>query len=301
MRRPVTDEERFATVTYSVADHVARIMMNRPEKRNAENVQLIEERDAAFRIAEADPDVRVIILGGSGPSFSAGHDLAEIATDERMHHIRSDLDSTVEFEWRYYFETSLRIQALSKPTIAMVQGACVAGGFVAAAMCDLIVASDDARFRDPVLGFGQRQDAAGTALSSASMEVFFHPWQLGVRKSKELLFTGEWMDAQDAKECGFVNRVVPPDQLEAETLALAHRITEASPAAVALVKRSFQFAQDEMGMGRSLQHHFMLHQLRHAGLSEAWLRPRDLAWGGLRPAADARTDGELASVLPHHE
>lgn len=260
-------------VRYEVDGHVARIIMNRPEKRNAESVELIEARDVAFRRAEEDRDVHVVVLGSEGPSFCAGHDLGQILGDPEIAAAREGVDGTFEFEWRYYFEASQRVQQLSKPTIAMVQGACVAGGFVLAAMCDLIVAADDARFSDPVLGFARRPGEDGAPLSAASMEVFFHPWQLGVRKAKELLFTGEPLDAAEAKACGFVNRVVPGDRLEAETMALAQRVASASPAAVALVKRSFEFAQEAMGMRVSMQHHFLLHQLRHAGLGDGWLRP----------------------------
>jgi len=260
-------------VGYDVDGHVARITMRRPEKRNAENVELIEARDVAFGRAEDDPDVRVVVLGSEGPSFCAGHDLGQILTDPDVVAARDGVDGTFEFEWRYYFELSQRVQQLSKPTIAMVQGACVAGGFVLAAMCDLIVAADDARFSDPVLGFARRPGEGGEPLSAAAMEVFFHPWQLGVRKAKELLFTGDWLDATEAKACGFVNRVVPRDQLDEETMVLARRVASASPAAVALVKRSFEFTQQAMGMQESMQFHFLLHQLRHAGLGDGWLRP----------------------------
>lgn len=260
------------TVIYETEGHVARILMDRPEKRNAETSRLIEERDAAFRQAEADTDVRVVVLGGNGPSFCAGHDLHEISEDPRMQETRADFDSMVAFERRYYYEASLRIQQFSKPTIAMVQGACVAGGFVLTAMCDLVVAADDARFRDPVLGFAKGPGPDGAPLNSASMEVFFHPWQLGIRKAKELLFTGEWLLADEAKEIGFVNKVVPRDRLVEETMGLANRVASGSPAAVAMVKRSFQVAQEAMGMRFALEQHFLLHQLRHAGLNDGWLR-----------------------------
>lgn len=260
------------TVIYETEGAVARILMARPDKRNAESSRLIEERDAAFQRAESDPEVRVVVLGGNGPSFCAGHDLGEIASDSQMQEIRADFDSMVAFERRYYYEASLRIQQFSKPTIAMVQGACVAGGFVLAAMCDLIVAADDARFLDPVLGFGKGPGPEGDPLNAASMEVFFHPWQLGIRKAKELLFTGEWLTAEEAKAIGFVNRVVPRDDLRTATMTLAERVALGSPAAIAMVKRSFQVAQEAMGMRFALEHHFLLHQLRHAGLNEGWLR-----------------------------
>jgi enoyl-CoA hydratase len=277
----------FETLRYERDGHVARIIMNRPEKRNAENFQLIDERDAAFQEAERDRDVRVVVLGAAGSSFSAGHDLGEIGRDPHMQAIRSTVEGTVDFERRFYFDAALRIQRLSKPTIAMVQGACVAGALTTAAMCDLIVAADDARFRDPLLGFAQRPD--GGQIAAASIEVFIYPWQLGIRKAKEMLFTGDWLSAAEAKECGFVNRVVPREQLEAETMALAARIAEASPSSIALVKRSFEYAQRAMGMDASYEYHFLLHQLNHAGLREGWLRPQE-GTAGNRWRADSATE-----------
>jgi enoyl-CoA hydratase len=260
----------WETIVYEVVGNVARIIMNRPDKRNAESFQLIDERDGAFREAERDPEVRVVVLGAAGPSFSAGHDLSEIAGDERMAAIRSRTETRVEFEQRFYVETALRIQRFSKPTIAMVQGACVAAGFVTAAMCDLIVASEDARFRDPLLGFATLPGEG--RIGAASTEVFFHPWQLPVRIAKEMLFTGGWLDANSAREFGFVNRVVPREALEAETMTLANKVAEASPAAAALIKRSIQYSQDLMGQAASYEHHFLIHQLRHDGLGDGWLR-----------------------------
>jgi enoyl-CoA hydratase/carnithine racemase len=264
--------EDFATVRYAVDGPIARVTMNRPERRNAENIQMITERDAALRLAAADPDVRVIVIGGAGSTFCAGHDLAEWQTDEEMRRIRTDVDRRTAFEWRHYYRTSQFLRELPKPTIAMVQGACVASGFMLVAMCDLVVAADNARFRDPTLGFGRLPGSDAPPVSSATTEVLFHPWSLGLRKAKELLFTGDWLDAADAKECGFVNRVVPLERLEAETMALADRVAAASPDAIALVKQSLRFTEDAMGRASSHEYHFLLHQLRHAGLSADWLR-----------------------------
>jgi enoyl-CoA hydratase len=266
------------TIVYELHGPVARIVMNRPEKHNAENFQLADERDAAFRQADADPDVRVVVLAANGKSFSAGHDMKQVYGDAHMKAIRSDINSRVEFERRFYFESALRIQNLSKPTIAAVQGNSIAGGLMTAAMCDLIVAADDAKFSDPLLGFvamrGLDELAEGKRSGGdVSLEVFYQPWQLGVRRAKELLFTGEAMTAEEAKEIGFVNRVVPRAQLEEASMAMADRIALANPGALALVKRSFQHTLEAQGQRQAYEYHFLLHQLRHDGLADAWLRP----------------------------
>jgi enoyl-CoA hydratase len=265
------------TILYETHGPVARIVMNRPAKHNAESFQLVDERDAAFRRAEADPAVRVVVLAANGKSFSAGHDMVEVYGDPNMQAIRGDINTRVDFERRFYFEASLRIQRLSKPTIASVQGNCIAGGLMTAAMCDLIIAADDARFSDPLLGFvamkNLEQFAGSVSTGQVTLEVFYHPWQLGVRRAKELLFTGEPMSADEAKEIGFVNRVVARDELEEATMALAERVARADPGALALVKRSFQQTLEAQGQRQAYEYHFLLHEMRHDGLAEQWLRP----------------------------
>ncbi len=177
------------------------ITMNRPEVRNAQNTALILELDQAMRAADADPDAHVIVLAGAGKDFSAGHDLkayvGEAAADE-WHQMRSTPEGKFEHERTLYFEKCLAIRDLSKPTIAMVQGHCVAAGLMLAAMCDLIVAAEDATFQNPVL-----------RMTGAGVELLVEPVELGFRKAKEFLFTGDAIDATEAWRLGLVNRVVP--------------------------------------------------------------------------------------------
>lgn len=254
-----SDQPAYRHIAYETIGPVARIAHNRPEFANAEDTLLLDELDAAMRRAEADPEIRVIILGAKGDHFSAGHDLKE-AKATRAHF-------TVEQRWAYeevrYFEYALRIWDLSKPTIAEVKGACMAAGFMVANMCDLIVASEDAFFSDPVCH----------SLSSAAVEVLIHPWVLGLRAAKELLYTGRRMGAEEAKQIGMVNRVVPRAELEAETLALAQQIAQASPFALKLTKRSLNRTLDIQGLRNALSAHFETHQLTH--VSEEYLKKRD--------------------------
>ncbi|WP_173934689.1 enoyl-CoA hydratase [Chelativorans sp. Marseille-P2723] len=248
----------FHDIEYRVEGAVALILHDRPEARNAESKRLLDEMDSALAKAVADPDVRAIIIGGNGPHFSAGHDLKE-AQRERQ-------NFTVEERWAYeerrYFDYALRIWDCPKPTIARVQGACVAGGFMVANMCDLLVASDDAFFADPVV----------RTLSAAAVEVLVHPWVMGLRSAKEFLFTGERMTAEQAHAIGMVNRVVARETLEDETMALAQKIAETPPFALRLVKRSLNRSFDAQGFRTALSAHFDLHQLSH--VSDEFARNR---------------------------
>ena len=147
----------------------------------------------------------------------------------------------------------MRIRELSKPTIAQVQGACIAAGFMVANMCDLMVASDDAYFSDPTC----------QTLGSASVEVLVHPWVLGMRKAKEMLFTGERFTAIEGLQYGMINRVVPRSELEEETLTLARRIASAPPFGLKLIKRSLNRTMDAQGFRTAVAAHFDTHELSH--------------------------------------
>ena len=254
----------YKHISYEELGAVARICQARPQQRNAQSKGLLDELDAAMSRAAGDDRIRVVVLGGHGDHFSAGHDLKEAQAERSAF--------SVEERWAYeekrYFEYCLRIRDLPKPTIAQVQGACVAGAFMVANMCDLLVASDDAYFSDPV----------AHTLAAAAVEVLVHPWVLGLRRSKEFLFTGERMSAAEAYRVGMVNRVVARQDLEAETLKLAERIAEAPPFGLRLLKRSLNRSADIAGFRSAVEAHFDTHQLSHvtqefaANGSEAYAR-----------------------------
>lgn len=248
----------FQNIEYRIDSAVAYILHARPEARNAESRTLLDELDAALAKAVEDSTVRVIVIGGQGDHFSAGHDLKE-AERERQ-------DFTVEQRWAYeeqrYFDYALRIWDCPKPTIARVQGACIAGGFMVANMCDLVVASDDAFFCDPVT----------RTMSAAAVEVLIHPWVMGMRRAKEFLFTGERMPAAEAHAIGMVNHVYPRAELDVRTHALAEKIAAAPPFAVKLVKRSLNRTFDAQGFRTALSAHFDTHQLSH--VSDEFARMR---------------------------
>lgn len=228
---------------------VRRLSLNRANARNAQSKGLLDELDAALTAARADDDTRVVVLAARGDHFSAGHDLKEAQ--------KSRANFTVEERWAYeslrYFDYCMRLWDFPKPTIAQVQGACVAGGFMLANMCDLIVASEEAYFSDPVTA----------TMGAAATEVLIHPWVMGLRNAKEMLFTGERLTAARAHALGMVNRVVARGELEPATLALATRIADAPPFAMQMVKRSLNRSLDMQGMRQALSAHFDLHQLSH--------------------------------------
>lgn len=239
----------YEAIIYEKIGPVVRLWHNRPELRNAESTQLLEELNTALQQALADDDVRVIVLAGKGGHFSAGHDLKEggalragFCVEERW-----------QYEEQYYFNYCMNILDAAKPTIAQVDGACIAGGFMVANMCDLMVASEDAFFADPVVH----------TMAVAAVEVLIHPWVLGARKAKEMLFTGQRLTVQDALAAGMVNRVVPTDELDDAVLTLANRIAEAPPFTLKVLKKSINRTLDIQGRSQSLKAHFDTHQLSH--------------------------------------
>jgi enoyl-CoA hydratase len=245
----------YQTILVERRGSVELITMNRPEVRNAQNTQLLNELDDALHAADRDPDVNVIVIAGAGPHFSAGHDLKAYvgeAPGDEWHEKRKTPEGKFEHERRMYFEKALAIRELETPTIAMVQGKCVAGGLMVACMCDLIVASDDAVFQNPVL-----------RMTGAAVEVLVEIADLSPRKAKEFLWTGDEIGASEAHRLGWINRVVPRDTLEDETFALADRIAQMPPTTVQNVKRSINHAQDLAGFRNALEYHFMVHQFQH--------------------------------------
>ena len=249
----------YSNIAYEIDGAVARLSHDRPALRNAESQELLDELDDAVRRATSDPAVRVLVFDGKGEHFSAGHDLKQGAEKRSGFSV----EQRWAYEELYYLEYALRIWDCPKPTIASVQGACIAGGFMVANMCDLIVAADDAFFSDPVCH----------TLGAAAVEVLIHPWVMGARKAKEMLFMGGRMTADDAYRIGMVNKVVPRASLEAETMAMARHIGKAEPFALKLVKRSINRTLDAQGLRTALHAHFDTHQLSH--VSEAFKAARD--------------------------
>ena len=219
-------------------DAVLEITVNRPEVLNAQSRVLREELDAALAAAAEDASVRVVILAGAGEHFSAGHDIGspQEKADQERRPYPPGLPGHYQRGWDLNVVNTLRWRDFPKPTIARVQGYCIMGGVILATACDLIVASEDAKFCDRTVRWG------GAHVQYASL-----PWEIGFRKAKEYLFTGDWITAAEAERMGLVNRVVPRERLAEETLALARRIALQDPFALRLAKFSVNQMQDEAG------------------------------------------------------
>lgn len=253
----------FQTLIYDQPEPgIARIRLNRPDRANAQDTQLLYELNDAFDRAAHDDEVRVIILAAEGKHFSAGHDLGETDGHGAMKRYRTvgtmcgfgcaGAEAQMSREEEIYLGFSERWRNLPKPTIAAVQGKCIAGGLMLAWPCDLIIASDDASFADPVVSFGV-----------GGVEWFHHVHELGARKAKEMLFTSDAIGAADALQLGMVNQVVPRAELEAATMTMARKIAAKSRFALKLAKLAINGVTDAGGREVAMKNAFHLHQLAH--------------------------------------
>ncbi len=227
---------KFENITYEKEDAIARMMVNRPEKRNALNrATRLEMRDA-LEDARTDSSIKVLILSGSGgKSFIAGSDLTELSklTPIEMEEFLATLAQG--------FYT--RFEQLEKPVIAMIDGLCLGGGLELALACDIRIASDASRFGQPEILLGIMPGSGGTQRLSRLV---------GVGKAKELIFTGNMIDATEALQIGLVNQVVPSDKLKETVLTMAGRIAEQSSLALKWAKKAINISQEStlsVGMG----------------------------------------------------
>jgi enoyl-CoA hydratase len=256
-------EENLVLIEHP-AEGVARIVLNRPDKRNAQTKDMIYQLNDAFDVCAQDDAVKVIVLKGAGKHFSAGHDIGtpgrdvNVSTPDRVtlwydHVNKPHGEFWYAREQEVYLGMCRRWRELPKPTIAMVQGACIAGGLMLAWVCDLIIAADNAYFADPVL-----------AMNIPGVEYFAHPFELHPRVAKEFLFLGEKMGAARAHQMGMVNRVVPADELEAQTMAVAHKLAKQPRLGLALAKQAINHVEDLQGKRTAMDAVFHMHHFAHA-------------------------------------
>jgi len=216
---------------------VARVILNRPKKLNAQSWTLLLEMDHAFNAAANDPRVGAIVLSGEGRAFSAGHDLdSEDQVADRAQRTKGLDDFNASALSRdIYVDMHLRWRDLPKPTIAMVHGYCIYGGWMIASAMDIIFASEDALLI-PTYG-----------------DYFTASWDVGARKAKEILYENRFMTAQEAMQWGFVNRVYPTADLEKETLAYAARVVETGQFYNRTVKFAINQTLDMSGFSTSVR------------------------------------------------
>lgn len=278
-------------VTYEVRGPVAVVTLNRPRYHNAQNSKVTYALDAAFYRAVEDDNVKVIVLAGNGKHFCAGHDIGTPGRDidesfDRKavihwdHTTKQGVESRFARESEVYVGMCRRWAEIPKPMIAMVQGACVAGGLMLAWSCDFIVASDDAFFSDPVVRMG-----------IPGVEYFAHPWVMNPRAAKEFLYTADRFSAERALQLGMVNHVVPREQLETKVFEMAQRIGQMPRLGLALTKKAINQAEDLMGLRAGIDSVFGLHHAAHAHNAEVGLD----SLAGLDAKAMARSNKEQAN------
>jgi enoyl-CoA hydratase len=243
-------------VRHEESGGVAVITLDRPEAANAQTPQVLRELDDAWTTSDRDRDVRVVVLQSEGKHFSAGHDMTG-GGDPSLGPPRVEealtVDTYYDWEERGYLHYARRWRDLVKPSIAAVQGKCIAAGLMLCWPCDLIVAAENAQFSDPVGLMGM-----------PGIEFFAHPWEFGPRRAKQILFTASSITASEARECGMVNEVVPLGELRPRTMQIAEKVASMDPWAVRLAKRSVNATVDAMGFSHSIATNFDVHHLGHA-------------------------------------
>jgi enoyl-CoA hydratase len=272
---------------------IVRILLDRPDARNAQNRGLLVELDDAFLRAEADDTCRVVILGGTGPMFSSGHDMgSKVAREEYANHPTSSINGGTRAgaekrmlgEWHYYFENTRRWRNLRKITVAQVHGPVYAAGLMLMWACDLIVAADDVVFADVV----------GTRLGMCGLEYFAHPWELGPRKTKELMLTGDSIDVDEAHRLGMVSKVFPREELSDKALDFARRIAALPTMTALMIKESVNETVDNQGFYNSLNACFTIHQLNHAH----WAEIHEDGWPAAKPEDGVPLWKEAKPIVP---
>jgi enoyl-CoA hydratase len=238
---------------YEVVDAIAVITLNRPEAANAQSLKVLEELDSCWQAADKDPEVKVIVFKSNGKHFSAGHDMSSTKDPEAIKQAKWTADAHYDWEHRHYLHYAKTWRAVPKPSIAAVQGKCIAGGLMLCWPCDLIIAADNAQFSDPVVAMGM-----------CGVELHAHTWEFGARKAKELLFTGDAITAQQAEQIGMVNKVVPLDELVSATMAMARKIAQKDAFSLRMTKRAVNQTLDIQGYTNAVDAAFDMHQIGHA-------------------------------------
>lgn len=219
------------------APAIRRLTLNRPRKRNALSHALRSELFARLREADADPEIRVVVIAGAGPSFCAGYDLAQDPSEIPPWPI-----SPADGNWaRHVLEGWFEMMDLSIPVIAQVHGFCLAGGTELAAACDLVYVASDAQIGYPPVR------------SMSSPDMAWHVWLMGMRRAMEAMLTGDAMTGVEAVEAGMANRAFPPEELAARVLEIAERVATVPSDLQAINKRVVHRAMDAMGMRAGLR------------------------------------------------
>ena len=263
----------YTTIRYEQDGRVASLVLNRPRYRNAQSRLLLEELDAGFRQAAEDESVGVIVLAGEGDHFSAGHDLGtpDEQSDSQARPYAAGMRGRFKRSWDLYIDFGLRWRQIPKPTIAAVQGYCIYGGWMIAAACDLIFAADDALFLP------------------ANLQYFSIPYDMNPRKAKAILFESRFIDAAEAQQLGFVERVTPRARLRDEVMDFAHRVAANDPFHLRMVKLSINQSEEARGFSQHIvgaHAHYLLSVAGEADPGFALPRPEGRRLPGVQVALD---------------
>lgn len=258
------DLKDLKTIRYEVENPgengIAVVTLDRPEARNAQNKRMTYELEAAFSDAARRSDVKVIVFRAEGPHFCSGHDMRDTESHKEFNLVfpyggfgREGQEGHMAWEEEVYFNMCWRWRNLPKPVIAAAQGKTIAGGLMLLWIADVIIAADDAMFSDPVVAMGVN-----------GVEYFAHPWEVGPRKAKEMLFTGEWLTAQEAMQWGMVNRVVPACDLRETAMNMARTVAKRPSFALKLAKESVNQTLEAQGQWNALRTAFVHQHLAHS-------------------------------------
>jgi enoyl-CoA hydratase len=252
---------RYDTIEYEVTGRVAQIMLNRPEHGNRLSFPLLRELNHAFGRAMEDAEVRVVTLGARGDDFCLGRE----AADPEFQPQKLSVPEWLTAEEQHYIAHWRTWRDLPKPILAMVHGQARIGGVGLAQVCDLIYCATDAEFIDDSVRLG-----------APSVEYFHHPWDLGLRRTKELLYTSEGIGAEEAYRLGFVSGVFPREELAGRVRAVAERIAKQDPMLLKLTKYTVNGHQDTLGFRASQDQAYWMHMLSHARVVAEGFTPPEL-------------------------
>jgi len=232
---------------------VRTVTLNRPEKRNAQDAAMLERLDAVLADTAHDASVRVLVLRGAGPSFTAGHDLNEVVANDAYREAVATAEGRWSWERRLFSGPVRRFRELDVPTVCMVQGHCLAAGLMFVATADLVLATEDAVFASRIIPAMGINDAEVPALA----------WALGHQQAKRLLWLGETLDAREAQRLGLVTWVDDAAGSERRLAGVLEGLLAVAPETLALSKASLRFMEDRRGWADAAEYHLMAHQVSH--------------------------------------
>lgn len=277
---------KYENLIYEKDERIVRLTLNRPDKMNALSTPLMSELKAGLEEAERDPEVRVVIIKGAGRAFSAGYDLTPPPPGQEP---PLPPELAAKYHIKRNHDVWFTIWNLLKPVIAQVHGYCLAGASELAFMCDITIMAEDALTGYPPVR------------SFSTPDTLYHPWLMGMKKAKLMLFTGDSITGKEAAAIGLATLAVPAERLEEETNRIAQRVALIPTDLISLTKAAINHTYELMGFRAALEYAAKIHDYSHTmpstrefgritrekGLKAA-LDWRDTKFGDLRTSEKAR-------------